>query len=51
MVIMKRKPYQTVLIYVGLIAVMVFFLGPIIWFWALSLRSPTSAFAQPPQLI
>jgi len=51
MVIMKRKPYQTFLIYVGLIAVMVFFLGPIAWFWALSLRSPTSAFAQPPQLI
>jgi multiple sugar transport system permease protein len=50
MVIMKRKPYQTFLIYVGLIAVMVFFLGPIAWFWALSLRSPTSAFAQPPQL-
>ena len=51
MVIMRRKPYQTFLIYVGLIAVMVFFLGPIAWFWALSLRSPTSAFAQPPQLI
>ena len=51
MVIMRRKPYQTFLIYVGLIAVMVFFLGPIAWFWALSLRSPTSAFAQPPQLL
>jgi len=51
MVIMKRKPYQTFLIYVGLIAVMVFFIGPIVWFWALSLRSPTSAFAQPPQLL
>jgi len=51
MVIMKRKPYQTFLIYVGLIAVLVFFLGPIVWFWELSLRSPTSAFAQPPQLL
>jgi multiple sugar transport system permease protein len=51
MVTMKRKPYQTVLIYVGLIAVLVFFIGPILWFWALSLRSPTSAFATPPELL
>jgi multiple sugar transport system permease protein len=49
---MKRRPaYQTVLVYIGLIAVMVFFIGPILWFWALSLRSPTSAFASPPQLL
>jgi multiple sugar transport system permease protein len=47
---MRRRPYQTVLIYLGLAAVMVFFIGPIVWFWELSLRSPTSAFAQPPQL-
>ncbi len=51
MVIMKRSPSQTLLIYIGLIAVMLFFIGPIVWFWALSLRSPTSAFAQPPELL
>jgi multiple sugar transport system permease protein len=30
---------------------MVFFMGPILWFWALSLRSPASAFASPPQVL
>jgi multiple sugar transport system permease protein len=40
-----------VLIYLGLFLVMVFFMGPILWFWALSLRSPASAFASPPQVL
>jgi multiple sugar transport system permease protein len=48
---MRRRGYQTLLIYIGLIAVMLFFIGPILWFWALSLRSATSAFAQPPELL
>jgi multiple sugar transport system permease protein len=30
---------------------MLFFMGPILWFWALSLRSPTSAFASPPEFL
>jgi multiple sugar transport system permease protein len=30
---------------------MLFFLGPIVWFWELSLRSPSSAFASPPRLL
>jgi multiple sugar transport system permease protein len=48
---MRRPAYQTVLVYIGLIAVLVFFVGPILWFWALSLRSASSAFASPPQLL
>ena len=48
---MRRPVYQEVLIYLGLIGVMIFFLGPIYWFWALALRSPASAFASPPQLL
>ena len=48
---MRRPAYQTALVYIGLIAVMVFFIGPILWFWELSLRSPTSAFASPPELL
>jgi multiple sugar transport system permease protein len=47
----KRPAYQTVLLNIALIAVMVFFLGPIVWFIELSLRSPTSAFASPPQFL
>ena len=48
---MRRPVYKTALIYLGLILVMVFFMGPILWFWALSLRSPASAFASPPQIL
>jgi multiple sugar transport system permease protein len=48
---MRRPAYQSVLISICLIAVMLFFIGPILWFWALSLRSPSSAFASPPQLL
>jgi multiple sugar transport system permease protein len=48
---MRRPVHRTVLIYIGLILVLVFFMGPILWFWALSLRSPTSAFASPPELL
>jgi multiple sugar transport system permease protein len=46
----RRTFYQNALIYLGLVAVLLFFVGPILWFWALSLRSPTSAFASPPEL-
>lgn len=48
---MRRSRYQTVLIYVGLIAILLFFIGPIVWFWELSLRPPASAFASPPELL
>jgi len=48
---MTRPVYQKGLIYLALLAVMVFFMGPILWFWALALRSSASAFASPPQLL
>jgi multiple sugar transport system permease protein len=46
---MRMPIHRKVLIYIGLVAVLIFFIGPIAWFWALSLRSPESAFASPPQ--
>jgi multiple sugar transport system permease protein len=47
---MTRPVLQKILIYAALLAVMLFFIGPILWFWALALRSPQSAFASPPEL-
>ena len=47
----KRPWFKTVLIYVAMFLVMLFFIGPIVWFLALALRSPSSAFAMPPQLL
>ena len=49
---MSNRPwFKTVLIYVAMFLVMLFFIGPIVWFLALALRSPASAFAMPPQLL
>ncbi len=48
---MTRPAYQKALIYLAMLVVIAFFIGPILWFWALALRSPTSAFASPPQLL
>ncbi len=46
---MRMPLHRKVLIYLAILLVLIFFLGPIYWFWALSLRSPTSAFASPPE--
>ncbi len=48
---MRMPVHRKVLIYLAIILVLIFFLGPIYWFWALSLRSPTSAFASPPEFL
>jgi multiple sugar transport system permease protein len=45
---MALKPYQKVLIYLAWTAILLFFLTPIIWFWALALRPQATAFAMPP---
>ena len=46
----KRPLIKKVLVYLAMFLVMLFFIGPIFWFLALALRSPSSAFAMPPQL-
>ena len=46
----KRPLIKKVLVYLAMFFVMLFFIGPIFWFLALALRSPSSAFAMPPQL-
>ena len=48
---MRRSTSRKFLIYAALVLTMLFFLGPIVWFWELSLRSPSSAFASPPRLL
>jgi multiple sugar transport system permease protein len=48
---MRRRWYEIVLAYLGILLILIFFIGPILWFWALALRSPSSAFASPPQFL
>ncbi|MEZ4611325.1 MAG: carbohydrate ABC transporter permease [Caldilineaceae bacterium] len=45
---MRLKTVQTVLVYVALVAILLFFLVPIVWFWMLALRPQATAFAMPP---
>ena len=45
---MALKPYQKLLVYASWAAVLLFFLTPIVWFWALALRPQATAFAMPP---
>ncbi|GIK75369.1 MAG: sugar ABC transporter permease [Chloroflexota bacterium] len=45
---MALKTYEKILIYLAWIAVLLFFLTPIAWFWALALRPQATAFAMPP---
>ena len=48
---MRRPTYQTILIYVAIAFVLVFFMGPILWFLALALRPAETAFAVPPVFV
>ena len=48
---MAKPTYQKVLIYLAMSLVMLFFVGPILWFWALALRPEVTAFASPPVFI
>lgn len=48
---MRLKTYQKVLIYLALAGVLLFFLLPILWFWALALRPQATAFAMPPVFV
>ena len=50
MVSMGLRTYQRILIYAALVLVLLFFVAPIVWFWALALRPQATAFAWPPQL-
>lgn len=45
---MTPKPYQRLFVYIGWGVILIFFLAPIIWFWALALRPQATAFAMPP---
>jgi len=45
-----RSPSQMILIYALLALVLVFFIGPIVWFILLAIRPPATAFATPPVL-
>ncbi len=47
----RRSPVATVLLYLALALTMVFFLGPILWFVALAIRPPETAFARPPVFV
>lgn len=42
---------RSVLVYVAMGLVLLFFVGPILWFLALALRPASSAFANPPQFL
>lgn len=48
---MRLKRSQTILIYIALVLVSLFFLLPILWFLALALRPQATAFAMPPAFI
>lgn len=47
---MGLTTYQRILVYAALVLVLLFFVAPIVWFWALALRPQATAFAWPPQL-
>lgn len=48
---MRQSLPRSILIYAAMALVLVFFIGPILWFLALALRSPSSAFTNPPQFL
>lgn len=48
---MRHSLPRSILIYAAMALVLVFFIGPILWFLALALRSPSSAFTNPPQFL
>ena len=48
---MKRTSGQKAVIYALMALVMVFFLGPILWFMLLAFRHPSDAYNLPPELI
>jgi multiple sugar transport system permease protein len=48
---MGRPTYQKVLLYLALALVLLFFVGPIVWFVALALRPQATAFAMPPVFV
>jgi len=48
---MKKSKLKSFGIYFFIFSFLVFFVGPIVWFFALALRPPESAFQYPPTLI
>ena len=46
---MRTSAPRSFLIYLAMVLILLFFLGPILWFLALALRPPASAFANPPE--
>lgn len=48
---MRMSTPRKLLIWLAMGLVLVFFLGPILWFLALALRPPETAFANPPQFL
>lgn len=46
---MRTSTPRKLLIYLAMALVLIFFLGPILWFLALALRPPGTVFASPPQ--
>jgi len=48
---MRLSTPRSLLIYLAMGLVLLFFLGPILWFLALALRPPNTAFTNPPQLL
>ncbi len=48
---MRTPIQQKLLVYLALLPVLLFFIGPILWFLALALRPPETAFTVPPQFI
>ena len=47
---MSRLTRQKIIVYALMTAVMIFFIGPIIWFALLAFRHPSEAYTLPPQL-
>ena len=47
----SRRLLPTVLVYGATLLALVFFIGPIAWFFALAIRPPETAFVVPPQIV
>ncbi len=47
----KHSPRQKIIIYALMALVMIFFVGPIVWFILLAFRHPSDAYNLPPELI
>jgi multiple sugar transport system permease protein len=47
----SRRLLPTVLVYGATLVALVFFIGPIAWFFALAIRPPETAFVVPPQFV